>query len=182
MNRIEANSIRELFLQGYIEVFESNSDEMAQLLKSPHSNDQTSNSSNTNIENWREPVVRLRGLPYNSSKEDVTRFFNGTYRSELTLGYLMEESVSKGIDLSDLDEWQIGRRGEGENGAMPCSALFFILTMFGIGSPYRTRHSSERRTHLLQQASRRGFRRFYEHGQCPPSFGIQPHEYGASVR
>jgi hypothetical protein len=38
-----------------------------------------SNSSNPNGENWREPVVRLRGLPYNSSKEDVTRFFNGTY-------------------------------------------------------------------------------------------------------
>ena len=31
--------------------------------------------SNTNDDDWREPVVRLRGLPYNSSKEDVTRFF-----------------------------------------------------------------------------------------------------------
>ena len=66
-----------IFFVGYVEVFESNSDEMAQLLKSPNSNDQQSNSSNTNVENWREPVVRLRGLPYNSSKEDVTRFFNG---------------------------------------------------------------------------------------------------------
>ncbi|CAF1076500.1 unnamed protein product [Rotaria sordida] len=65
----------------YIEVFESNADEMAQMTKNNNnSNTQQNNennSSNTNNENWREPVVRLRGLPYNSSKEDVTRFFDG---------------------------------------------------------------------------------------------------------
>jgi hypothetical protein len=37
------------------------------------------NSSTTTNDNWHEPVVRLRGLPYNSSKEDVTRFFDGTF-------------------------------------------------------------------------------------------------------
>jgi hypothetical protein len=37
------------------------------------------NSSPTTNDNWHEPVVRLRGLPYNSSKEDVTRFFDGTF-------------------------------------------------------------------------------------------------------
>ncbi|CAF3736831.1 unnamed protein product [Rotaria sordida] len=65
----------------YIEVFESNADEMAQMTKNNNNNlnaqqNNENNSSNTNNENWREPVVRLRGLPYNSSKEDVTRFFD----------------------------------------------------------------------------------------------------------
>ena len=36
-----------------------------------------------NNDNWHEPVVRLRGLPYNSSKEDVIRFFDGTYSIDL---------------------------------------------------------------------------------------------------
>ncbi|CAF3880240.1 unnamed protein product [Rotaria magnacalcarata] len=128
----------------YIEVFESNADEMTQTTKNNttattnnNNNNNNNNNANSNLnttnqnsennssntDNWREPVIRLRGLPYNSSKEDVTRFFDGT-----------------------------------------------------------TRHSSEWCTHLLEQTSRRGFRRFCEHGQCPTSFGIQPHEYGASVR
>ncbi|CAF4781918.1 unnamed protein product, partial [Rotaria sp. Silwood2] len=61
----------------------SNADEMAQMIKNnnnrnSHLNNDT-NSSNTNNDNWREPVVLLRGLPYNSCKEDVIRFFKGTY-------------------------------------------------------------------------------------------------------
>lgn len=56
---------------------------MAQVVKNnTNTNTQQNNennSSNTNNDNWREPVVRLRGLPYNSSKEDVVRFFDGTY-------------------------------------------------------------------------------------------------------
>ncbi len=63
------------FIEGYIDVFESNSEEMSEMIKS------NNNNSNTpeNNDNWREPVVRLRGLPYNSSKEDVVRFFDGMY-------------------------------------------------------------------------------------------------------
>jgi hypothetical protein len=51
---------------------------MAQMTNSNSNSDSENNSSNTTNDNWHEPVVRLRGLPYNSSKEDVTRFFDGT--------------------------------------------------------------------------------------------------------
>lgn len=54
---------------------------MTQMTKNNNSSNTQQNNDNapTNPtpENWREPVVRLRGLPYNSSKEDVTRFFDG---------------------------------------------------------------------------------------------------------
>lgn len=58
---------------------------MAQMIPNNNNNsnsnsDNENSSSNLTNDNWHEPVVRLRGLPYNSSKEDVTRFFNGTYR------------------------------------------------------------------------------------------------------
>ncbi|CAF3651940.1 unnamed protein product [Adineta steineri] len=67
----------------YIEVFESNSEEMNQTVKNNNNNNNNNNihqnnennPSNPSTENWREPVVRLRGLPYNSSKEDVQGFF-----------------------------------------------------------------------------------------------------------
>jgi hypothetical protein len=58
---------------------------MGQMVKNNNNNNNNThpnnenNSANTTNENWREPVVRLRGLPYNSSKEDVVRFFDGTY-------------------------------------------------------------------------------------------------------
>ncbi|CAF1012803.1 unnamed protein product [Adineta steineri] len=69
----------------YIEVFESNSEEMNQTVKNNNNNNNNNNihqnnennPSNPSTENWREPVVRLRGLPYNSSKEDVQGFFEG---------------------------------------------------------------------------------------------------------
>ena len=61
-------------------MFESSIDEMNQALKTNSSEQNNSESSpNANSENWREPVVRLRGLPYNSSKEDVIGFFRGAY-------------------------------------------------------------------------------------------------------
>ena len=70
-----------LFTLGYIEIFESNADEMSQMTTSSNNMNSQQNSENnssiSNNDNWREPVVRLRGLPYNSSKEDVMGFFDG---------------------------------------------------------------------------------------------------------
>ncbi len=55
---------------------------MSEMTKSNMNNNNTSDTSNpsnnsSNNDNWREPVVRLRGSPYNSSKEDVIKFFDG---------------------------------------------------------------------------------------------------------
>ena len=65
-----------------IDVLESNADEMAQMIPSNTNNSNSNSDTENNLTNddWHEPVVRLRGLPYNSSKEDVNRFFNGTFR------------------------------------------------------------------------------------------------------
>ena len=67
------------FPSGFIDVLESNAEEMTEMIPTTNSDSNTNsdNENNSSNENWHEPVVRLRGLPYNSSKEDVTRFFDG---------------------------------------------------------------------------------------------------------
>lgn len=62
--------------EGYIEVFDSNFEAMSETTKNSNPNDSIVQQDN---DNWQEPVVRLRGLPYKSSKEDVIKFFNGKY-------------------------------------------------------------------------------------------------------
>ena len=36
--------------------------------------------------NWNEPVVRLRGLPYNCKQEEVIAFFEGKWGGEKVKG------------------------------------------------------------------------------------------------
>jgi hypothetical protein len=70
-------SISNILFEGYIEVFDSNAEAMSEATKNSNTNDSTNQQDN---DSWYEPVVRLRGLPYKSSKEDVIKFFDGTYR------------------------------------------------------------------------------------------------------
>ncbi|CAF3922480.1 unnamed protein product [Rotaria sp. Silwood2] len=61
----------------YIEVFESSPEAMSDMMKNSNGNDPSNSQNNSsNNDSWREPVVRLRGLPYHSSKSDVMKFFN----------------------------------------------------------------------------------------------------------
>ena len=72
-------------------MFESSAQEMSHMTnKSDDSSTTPDNASNN--DQWREPVIRLRGLPYNSSKEDVTNFFSGTCE----YGYRREGKIDEG--------------------------------------------------------------------------------------
>lgn len=53
--------------QRYIEVFRSSIDQMKRFTA----------ESNESASHWRDPVVRIRGLPYGCTKKDVHEFFNG---------------------------------------------------------------------------------------------------------
>ncbi len=61
------NKNNALMGQRYIEVFRSNVEQLEK-----HTNESSSSS-----QNWREPVVRLRGLPYGCEKRDILAFFDG---------------------------------------------------------------------------------------------------------
>ncbi|CAF0819054.1 unnamed protein product [Rotaria sp. Silwood1] len=62
----------------YIEVFESSFEAMSDMMKNINNNNSSNSQNNSsNNDNWQEPVVRLRGLPYHSSKNDVMKFFDG---------------------------------------------------------------------------------------------------------
>lgn len=55
--------------QRYIEVFRSSIEQMRRFTA----------ESNESASQWREPVVRLRGLPYGCTKKDVHEFFTGKF-------------------------------------------------------------------------------------------------------
>lgn len=60
----------------YIEIFDSSTEEMRHLMRK---NCPIDTSGDSTHDKWREPVVRLRGLPYNSTKSSVIEFFKGLH-------------------------------------------------------------------------------------------------------
>ncbi len=73
------NKNNALMGQRYIEVFRSNIEQLEK-----HTSESSSSSRN-----WREPVVRLRGLPYGCEKTDIVRFFDGKLNFSFKLGVLL---------------------------------------------------------------------------------------------
>jgi heterogeneous nuclear ribonucleoprotein F/H len=67
--QVAAQKNDQMMGQRYIEVFLSNEEQLEKHL----------NESSDNKSNWRDPVVRLRGLPYNCTKQDIVNFFDGNY-------------------------------------------------------------------------------------------------------
>jgi heterogeneous nuclear ribonucleoprotein F/H len=61
--------------QRYIEIFRSSVEQMRRFTA----------ESNESAKQWRDPVVRLRGLPYGCTKKDVHDFFGGSIIFESTL-------------------------------------------------------------------------------------------------
>lgn len=55
--------------QRYIEVFRSNTEQLEKHLR----------ESKSNASNWSDPVIRLRGLPYGCTINDIGGFFDGLY-------------------------------------------------------------------------------------------------------
>ena len=71
----------------YIEVFRSNYDQL----------NQHSEESSKNTTSWREPVVRLRGLPYGCAKGDIATFFEGkTFNFNLKTHGIMGAKIGFG--------------------------------------------------------------------------------------
>ena len=130
------------FGKGYIEVFDSNPDAMYEATKNSNSNDSTNQQDD---DSWYEPVVRLRGLPYKSSKEDVIKFFSGKsrfnnggkywiikdrQRLDVTFSFFKDENdyISLFLGLNHLVGLDIAQNGVHISSSKPAGEAFVAFT------------------------------------------------------
>ena len=69
-------------LRRYVEIYESDEDDLARALKRGAVNKRAYGGSDA-------PIVKLRGLPFNTSEEDVKNFFSGLSIVDLTVRILV---------------------------------------------------------------------------------------------